>query len=108
MDEAVYLEPRPLKPSSKSLFVNSPFGMLEVWADENGIYIDLYDKDEGNICLTSLHPEAFGFSAMIYENYGEVNPTQRGYFYDVKNAYKHLPDIDSISSVNDLVSRIFK
>lgn len=107
MDDEVYLEPRPLKPSSRSQFIDSPFGTLELWADENGVYVDLYKKDEGNICLMSLHPENFGFSAMIYEKYGEVTPTQRGYFYDVKNAYKHLPILDDAATVNDVVSRIF-
>ena len=108
MEEEVFFEPRLLKPSSTSLFVDSPFGPIEVWADENGIYIDLFDKDEGNICLASVHPENFGLSAMIYENYGHPTPTQRGFFYDVPNAFKHLVITEGGESVDDFLKKVYR
>lgn len=108
MEDEAYFIPRPFKPSSKSMFVDSPFGPIEIWSDENGIYIDLFNKNEGNICLASVHPESFGLSAMIYENYGHPTPTQRGYFYDVPNAFKHLVIMDDEETVDDFLKKVYR
>lgn len=90
-------KPRRLTPSMDGLYIDTDYGPIKVWADKNGIYIDLFDRVEGDICLASLHPEEYGMSSHIYENYGSVFPTKSGFFTDVDKAYSYLVVDDSFS-----------
>ena len=96
--------PRRLTPSMDGLYVDTKYGPIKVWADKNGIYIDLYDRKEGDICLASLCPEDYGFSSSIYENYGSVFPTKTGMFREVEGAYGRLmlddDELDEYSGKN--------
>ena len=80
-------KPRKLTPSMDGIYIDTDYGPIKVWADNNGIYIDLIDKDYGDICLSSFHPEEYGFSSSVYEKYGSVFPTKTGFFREVNGAY---------------------
>lgn len=94
MEECVF-KPRRLTPSMDGIYVDTDYGQLKVWADKTGIYIDLYDRVEGDICLASFHPEEYGFSSSVYENFGAATPTKTGFFTGVEDAYKYLVVNDS-------------
>lgn len=66
---------------------NSDHGKLKVWADNNGIYIDIFDSMLGDICIASIHPENYGYSCFVYEDYKKGMPTRGVEFRNVDVAF---------------------
>lgn len=65
----------------------SDHGKLKVWADEGGIYIDIFDNMLGDICIASVHPESYGYSCFVYEDYSKGMPTKSVEFKNVGLAF---------------------
>lgn len=68
-------------------FTKSKHGELKVWADDEGIYIDIFDKHKGEICIASVHPENYGYSCFVYEDYAKGMPTKETEFKNIGKAF---------------------
>ena len=89
-------KPRKITTSMDVLYIDTDHGPIKVWADKNGIYIDLIDNEYGDVCLSSFHPEEYGFSSSVYENYGSAFPTKTGFFREIQNAYGCMLNEDPV------------
>lgn len=80
----------------KGLFLNTEFGKLRVWSNEDGIYIDLFSVEDGSVCLVSLHPEEDGMLGCLYGDFSTAHPTEMRFFNRLDKAFslENIPNID--------------
>lgn len=69
------------------LFFDTDYGRVRVWYDENGMYVDMYNPDKGDVCLMSMHPESDGISAYIYGDHKSGLPTHENLFDNLQNIF---------------------
>ena len=76
----------------RDILYDTKFGTVRVWADGNGIYIDLYNDKKGDVCLLSLMSERNGLMASVYGNHKSGLPTYEFLFDNTEHAFDLIPD----------------
>lgn len=79
----------PIRSSVNGLHADSKHGMLHVWADENGVYVDIQNDTYGDICIASFSPTESGIIADIFGDHKSAEPTQSFLFDDLQSIFQY-------------------
>ena len=89
-----------LKRGRDGYYIKTEFGILGIWNDEDGLYIDLIGNQGNTVCLVGLSEELDGLLASIYGNQASGFPTYE-YLFN-KEDLSHAFDEDNVRDfIND-------
>lgn len=82
-----------------SYYIKTKFGVISVFSNEEGLYIDLVGPRGNTVCLMDLYENPEGLSASIYADRTTARPTHTHLFF--KEEIEHSFDDENIQDFLD-------